>query len=108
MKYTLISAKATRNPIRGLMVTAYYKQNPSDPNEIPQRLVVFNKWPSVEIEADLVMHKLDGVYEYPNGKRTDTVIAFSPKTKGGLYLKGYNPEAITAEKLSVLKKVKSI
>lgn len=108
MKYTLISATATRNPIRGLMVTAYYKQNPSDSNEIPQRLVVFNKWPSVEIEADLIIHKLNGVYEYPNGKRTDTVVAFSPKTKSGSYLMGYNPEVIVAEKLSVLKRVKNI
>ena len=107
MKYTLISANATRKQHKGLMVTAYYKQDPSNPLEVPQRLTVFNKWPSVEIEADLIVHKLNGIYEYPNGKRTDTVIAFSPKTKDGLYLMGYNPETIVAKKLSVLKRVKN-
>lgn len=87
------------------MVTAYYKQNPSDSNEIPQRLVVFNGWPPVEIEADVKIHKLDGVYEYPNGKRTTDVVAFSPKTKNGLYMLGYNPDEIIAKKLTALTKV---
>ena len=59
MKYTLISANATRNPHNGLMVTAYYKQDPSNPVEVPQRLVVFNRWPNVEIEADTVEYKLN-------------------------------------------------
>jgi hypothetical protein len=90
------------------MVTAYYKAVPSDPLEVPQKLTVFNKWPSIEIEADLVTHKLNGIYEYPNGKRTDTVIAFCPKTKAGLYIMGYNPDEIVARKLSVLKRVEDI
>lgn len=105
MKYELISATATRNQIRGLMVTAYYKQNPSDSNEIPQRLVVFNRWPPVEVEADVKIHKLNGTYEYPNGKRTTDVVAFSPKTKAGLYMSGYSPDEIIAKKLSALTKV---
>lgn len=105
MKYTLISANATRNPHNGLMVTAYYKQDPSNPLEVPQRLVVFNRWPNVEIEADVVEYKLNGVYKYPNGKRTSSVVAFSPKTKDGNYLMGYSPEEIIAKRLNVLVKV---
>lgn len=105
MKYTLVKANATRNPHQGLMVKAWYKQEPDNPLEIPQPLVFFNKWPPVEMEAKVTEYKLNGVYEYPSGKRTDTVFAFSPKTKEGTYFSGYSPEELIAKKLNVLTKV---
>lgn len=104
-KFTLVAAHATRKPHQGLMVKAYYKQNPENPLEIPYSVVVFNKWPSVEVEAEVVEHKLNGVYEYPNGKRTNTILAFCPKTQDGKYYDGYSPQQIIAKRLEVLTKV---
>lgn len=104
-KFTLIKANAVRNPHQGLVVKAYYKQEPDNPLEIPHTVVVFNCWPRVEIEADIIEYKLNGVYEYPSGKRTDVIRGIAPKTKEGTYFSGYNPEELIAKKLNVLTKV---
>lgn len=105
MIYTLVNAKASRNPHAGLMVIGYYKLNPSDPTEIPQKLVFFNKWPRVTIDATVTEHKLDGTYEYKNGHRTNVVRTFSPKTKNGTYFMGYAPQQLLAERMKLLKKI---
>lgn len=104
MKYNLISAYAKRDAHKGLMVTAYYQQE-NKPLEKPFRVTVFNHWPPVELEADVNEYKLDGVYEYPNGKRTTSIIAFSPKTKEGLYLRGFSPAEVFVKHMNVLKKI---
>ncbi len=105
MKYTLVSAKANRNPHVGLVVTGYYKLNPSDPTEIPQRLVFFNDWPNVKIDAVATEHKLDGTYEYKNGHRTNVIRTFSPKTKDSTYAMGISPMELLSKRLCVLVKV---
>lgn len=104
-KFTLACADAKRVPHAGLMVKAYYKQHPENPYEKSQQLVVFNKWPPVELEADIVDMPLDGTYEYPNGLRVDNTITFCPKAKDGTYLSGYSPEQIVAHRLTNLKRV---
>ena len=104
-KFTLVSAHANRNPHQGLVVKAYYKQDPSNPFEIPYSIVVFNKWPPIEQEAEIVEHKLNGIYEYPNGKRTNCLHLFCPKTKEGLFYMGLSPEEQIMQRLHVLSKV---
>lgn len=70
-KFKLVGAHAKRVPHTGLVVTCCYKQDPENPLEKPTPLTVFNCWPPVELEAELVEVPLDGIYEYPNGKRVD-------------------------------------
>lgn len=105
MKYTLVAAHANRDPHRGLMVKAYYKQDPSNPFEVPQSMVVFNRWPPVEMEAEVTEYKLDGIYEYPNGKRTREIRTFSPKNQDDTYVKGMSPQELISKRLCVLVKV---
>lgn len=93
-KFYLVCADAKRIPHTGLRVVAQYRQQPENPLEKPQRLTVFNRWPPVEMEADVVTIDLDGVYEYPDGTRIKEYPVFAPKTRDGLYLRGYNPEEI--------------
>lgn len=81
-KFTLVSATTTRDPHRGLMTRAYYKQDPSNPLEKPNCLVVFNRWPKVIIEAELKEYPLNGVYENKNHRRFDHLVLFCPKTQG--------------------------
>lgn len=93
-KFYLVCADAKRIPHQGLMVVAKYKQQPENPLEISQCWTVFNRWPPVEMEADVVTIDLNGVYEYPNGIRISEITAFVPKTKDGLYFRGCSPEEI--------------
>lgn len=104
-KFYLVCADAKRIPHTGLMVRAYYKQKPEDRYEKPRQLVVFNKWPSVELEADVIDVPLKGVYEYPNGARISTTTVFCPKTKDGTYMMGYSPKEIVARRSWYLKRV---
>lgn len=104
-KFTLVAAHANRNPHQGLVVKAYYKQDPSNSFEIPYSVVVFNKWPPIEQEAEVVEHKLNGVYEYPNGKRTNCLRLFCPKTQKGEFYMGMSPTEQIAQRLHVLTKV---
>lgn len=104
-KFTLVAAHANRYPHKGLEVKAYYKQDPSNPFEIPHSIVVFNKWPPIEQEAEVVEHKLDGVYEYPNGKRTNCLHLFCPKTQEGNFYMGLSPAEQIIARLNVLTKV---
>ena len=106
-KFTLVAAHANRNPHQGLVVKAYYKQDPSNYLEIPYSITVFNQWPTVEVEADTVEHKLNGVYEYPNGRRTRCLHLFCPKTKEGLYYRGYSPAEQIGNLLNKLIKVEA-
>lgn len=105
MEYTLVNARAVRNPHQGLMIKAYYKINPLDPDEISHSLTFFNRWPPIKIEADVTEYKLNGVYVYPNGKRVNKIYTFSPKTKEGVYFMGYSPQELIANKLDALTKV---
>jgi hypothetical protein len=108
MKYQLIEAHATRKPHRGLIVTAYYLPKTEDKTVLltkPHKIVMFNRWPPVEVEADYVEVKLNGVYAYPNGTRTSTIRAFCPKTEEGSYLRGYSPEEAIHHQQNVLRKV---
>lgn len=105
MKYTLVAAHASREQHRGLMVKAYYKHDLSNPLEIPYSIVVFNQWPPIEVEAEVTVHKLNGIYEYPNGKRTSEIRVFSIKNKDDTYKMGFSPQELIAKKLTVLVKV---
>ena len=105
MKYILVAANANRDPHKGLMVKAYYKRDPSNPFEVPQSIVLFNCLPPVEMEAEVTEYKLNGTYEYKNGRRTDTIRTFSPKTKNGTYFMGYAPQQLLAERMKLLTKV---
>ena len=104
-KFYLVCADALCIPHQGLRVKACYKQNPENLQEKPQQLVVFNRWPSVELEADVVDVPLDGVYEYPDKSRIDNMQTFCPKTKDGTYMMGYSPEEIVARRLKHLERV---
>lgn len=97
-KFTLVSAVTTRNPHQGLITKAYYKIDPSDPLEEPHCIVVFNRWPTVTINAELVEYPLGGVYENKNGRRMDRAVLLCPKTPDGLFCMGYSP----AEQASVI------
>lgn len=90
-KFTLVYAEARWIKHTGLKVTAYYKKDPDCLFEKPYRLTVFNKWPSIKLEADVVQVPMGGIFEYPNGTRIDTVMAFCPKTTDGTYWMGYSP-----------------
>lgn len=105
-KFTLVCADARRIPHTGLKVTAYYKQQLDNPFEKPFKLIVYNKWPPVELEADVVEVPMGGIYEYPNGVRISTIIAFCPKTKDGTYWAGYSPQQIMRSRRDSLKCVK--
>lgn len=103
MKYNLISAYAKRTAHTGLMVTAYYQQE-GEALAKPFKLTVFNGWPRVEIDADVITHHFttpmawidkDGKFERTSKgylKLTQCVVVFCPKTKEGKYLRGYSPE----------------
>ena len=101
-KYTLVSATATRKPHIGLMVQAWYKQDPENVLEVPYRLTVFNSWPPTTLEAEAIEYPLNGTYKYPNGKRVNTLHLFCPKTKEGLFYKGYSPAEQIAERMKNL------
>lgn len=108
MKYQLIEAHATRKPHQGLVVTACYLPKTEDKTALltkPHKIVFFNRWPPVEVEADYVEVKLNGVYTYPNGTRTSTIRAFCPKTEEGSYLKDYSPEDVIHRQQNILRKV---
>lgn len=105
MKYTLVSAHASRDPHRGLMVKAYYKQDLSNPFEEPHSIVVFNRWPPIEMEAEVTEYKLDGIYEYPNGRRTREIRTFSPKNKDNTYVEGMSPQELKSRISRILVKV---
>lgn len=119
MKYTLVSLEFKRKGIVG-----YYKADPNNPQEKPFRMVgcpereclrlLLEGNPSLlrqvsmiqqTIDAEVVEYKLDGVYEYPNGRQTDTITTFCPKAENGLYVRGHSPQEQIARKLNVLKKV---
>lgn len=68
-KFTLVSADTIRDPHKGLITKAYYKQDPSNQQEKPQCLLVFNRWPKVTIEAEIIEHKLDGKRIFTEFKR---------------------------------------
>ena len=105
MKYTLVAAHVSREPHRGLMVKAYYKPDLSNLLGVMYSIVVFNQWPPIEVEADVTVYKLDGIYEYPNGKRINEIHVFSIKNKDGTYKMGFSPQELIAKKLTVLVKV---
>lgn len=119
MKYTLVSLEFKTRGVVG-----YYKANPNDPWEEPRLIVVSPEQeclrlllqgnPSLlrqvslipqTIDAEVVEYKLDGVYEYPNGRRTNAVTLFCRKAENGLYVRGCSPQEQIARKLTVLKKV---
>ena len=107
MKYQLIEAHATRKPHQGLVVTAHYLPKTEDKIALltkPHKIVFFNRWPPVEVEADYVEVALDGVYAYPNGTRTKTIRAFCPKDKDGSYPYG-SPEEVMRHQQNILRKV---
>ena len=108
MKYQLVEAHATRKPHQGLVVTAYYLPKTEDKTALltkPHKIVMFNRWPPVEVEANYVEVKLNGVYAYPNGTRTRTIRAFCPTDTDGNYLIGYSPEDVIHYQQSILRKV---
>lgn len=108
MKYQLIEAHAIRKPHQGLIVTAYYLPKTEDKTALltkPHKIVMFNRWPPVEVEADYVEVKLNGVYAYPNGTRTRTIRAFCPKKEDGDYLKGCRPEEVIHYQQNILRRV---
>ena len=94
-----------RNPHTGLVSVAYYKQDPKNVLEKPRKVVFFNSWPPLEMEADVVDVPLNGVYEYSNGVRVDRVNVICPKTKEGLYYRGWSPQELVAQRMHLLKKV---
>lgn len=104
-KFTLVSATTTRDPHRGLMTIAYYKQDPSNPLEKPQSTVIFNRWPTVTIEAEVIEYPLNGVYENKNHKRLDSLVLFCPKTTEGLFCAGRSPAEQIGKLLTKLTKV---
>lgn len=104
-KFYLVGGYAKRNPHTGLVCTGYYKQDPENLLEKPRRITLFNRWPPVEMEAEVVDVKLNGVYEYPNGIRTNSINMMCPKTKEGLYYKGWSPQELIAQRMHLLKKV---
>lgn len=104
-KFTLVSATTTRDPHRGLMTRAYYKQDPSNQQEKPHCLVVFNRWPTVTIEGEVVEFPLDGVYEDKYHRKHNKLDFLCPKTKEGLFAMGHCPEEIAAKMLTRLRKI---
>ena len=104
-KYYIVGGSVKRPSHIGLIVTAYYKQDPENKFEKPERITMFNRWPPAEMEADVIDVPLNGVYEYPNGFKTDHVHSLCPKTKEGAYYQGWSPQEILANVLHVLTKV---
>lgn len=108
-KYYLVGSSVKRTPHTGLIVTAYYKQNPENPLEQPQRLVVFNRWPPVEMEAEVVTIPLNGIYETTSGHKIDHITPLCPTTINEegkrVFWKGYNPEERLVQALHILKRV---
>lgn len=104
-KFYIVGGSIKRTPHTGLVVTGYYKQNPQDIYEKPRKVTMFNSWPPVEMEADVVDVPLNGVYEYPSGVRIDRVNVICPKTKEGLYYRGWSPQELVAQRMHLLKKV---
>ena len=104
-KFTLESAITTRHPHYGLMTKAYYKRNPSDPYEASYCINVFNRCPTVIVEAEVIEYPLGGIFEYEDGKRVDRLVLFCPKTQDGLFCMGFSPAEQAARVLKKLKKV---
>ena len=104
-KFYLVGGYAKRNPHTGLVCTGYYKQDPENLLEKPRKVVFFNRWPPVEMEADVVDVPLNGVYEYPSGVRVDHINATAIKTKDGKYYRGWSPQELVAQRMHLLKKV---
>lgn len=65
--FKLVGAHVKRVPHIGLVSTGYYKQDPENLLERPVSITVFNRWPTVELDGELVEVPLNGVYEYPRG-----------------------------------------
>lgn len=107
-KFYIVGGSIKRSPHTGLVVTAYYKQDPNNPYEKPQTLTMFNRWPTVEIDAKVVDVPLNGIYEYPNKKRVTQIQALAVKTKEGLWYKGYSPAELVAKRMNLLKKVSEV
>lgn len=104
-KFTLVSAQTTRSLHQGLVVNAFYRQDPENSLELTYKITLFNRWPPIKLNADLVDYPLNGIYEYPNGRRIDCLHLFCPKTQDGLFLEGFSPAEQVARKLQVLSKV---
>lgn len=104
-KFYIVGGSIKRTPHTGLVVTGYYKQNPQDIYEKPRKVTMFNCWPPVEMEADVVDVPLNGVYEYPSGVRTDRINTIAIRTKDGKYCRGYSPQELVAQRMHLLKKV---
>lgn len=104
-KFYLVGGCTKRNPHTGLVNICYYKQDPENLLEKPRKVVMFNRWPPVEMEADVVDVPLNGVYEYPSGIRTSNINVICPKTKEGTYYRGWSPQELVAQSMHLLKKV---
>ena len=105
MTFVLISAYAKRDAHTGLNVEAYYQQKECDfALAKPFKLTVYNGWPKVEIEADVITHHFDkpmawidknGNFERTKDgslKITKTICLFCPKVKSGAYAMGRSPQ----------------
>ena len=104
-KFYLVGGCVKRNPHTGLVCTGYYKQDPKNPLEKPRKITLFNRWPPVEMEAEVVDVPLNGVYEYPNVVRINSINVMCPRTKEGTYYKGWSPQELIAQRMHLLKKV---
>lgn len=104
-KYILVEAKATRPIHEGLKIQAWYKQEPDNPFEKPIKLNIFNKWPPIVIDGEMVEYKLDGIYAYPNGTRTREIRRLCIRQKDGTFANGFAPSQQIARALAVLRRV---
>lgn len=107
--FYIVGGSVKRTPHTGLVVTAYYKQDPENPLEQPQRLVVFNRWPPVKMEAEVIAVPLNGIYVTTSGHRIDTINPICPTTvdENGrkVFWRGYSPAERVAQALRILKRV---
>lgn len=104
MKYKLISANEVYIPHHGLKTTAVYKAEVENVSVFTQHVTVWHRHAPVELEADLVQVKLDVPHVWMGNDGcimltatghpmiTQNETLFCPKTKEGLYIRGYSPQ----------------
>lgn len=88
MKYTCVSYNVEKTGGGREYVVLWFKINPTDKFEKPERLVSFSKDViehakigiiGIEQEAEVVMYPLGRKFKYPNGTITEQLRLFCPK-----------------------------
>ena len=113
-KYRLISAVETYIPHSGLHVDATYEMVVDEFTCHPKKMTFWNRHAPVELEVDLVnvtfevphvwVDKDGQIMKTSEGRPmiTRNEYLFCPKTKDGLYLRGFSPQEQKARLLKQL------